>query len=84
MKPVRLSKHAQQQCTERGTGEDEVREAVDRGTGELAKRGRLLCRANFQYNAEWHGEYYRIKQVAPVILEESTEIVVITVYTFFF
>jgi hypothetical protein len=30
------------------------------------------------------GKLYRIKQVAPVIKEETNEIVVITVYTFYF
>ncbi len=84
MKPIRLSKPALEQCTERGTNEDEVREAVRIGVREPAKRGRLLCRANFQYNALWQGRFYRIKQVAPVIVEEQNEIVVVTVYTFYF
>lgn len=30
------------------------------------------------------GKSYRLKQVAPVIVEEANEIVVITVYTFYF
>lgn len=84
MKPIRLSRHAGEQCVERGTTADEVREAVREGTCERAKQGRLLCRANFQYNAEWHGRFYRIKQVAPVIVEEEAEVVVITVYTLYF
>jgi hypothetical protein len=45
---------------------------------------RLLYRANFQYNKYWQGKFYRIKQVAPVVKEEAYEIVVITVYTFYF
>jgi hypothetical protein len=31
-----------------------------------------------------HGRFYRIKQVAPVIVEEEAEVVVITVYTLYF
>ncbi len=38
----------------------------------------------FQYEAEWHGSVYRIKQVAPGIAEGETETVVVTVYTFYF
>ena len=44
----------------------------------------MLCRYNFSHNGLWQGNHYAIKQVAPVIKEEPEEIVVITVYTFFF
>ena len=84
MKPIRLTKHAMEQCEERGTTEDEAREAVRRGTWQPAKRGRRMYRTNFQYNGKWQGRFYRIKQVAPVVQEEPNEIVVITVYTFYF
>jgi hypothetical protein len=30
------------------------------------------------------GKYYAIKQVAPVIKEEANEVIVITVYAFYF
>lgn len=84
MKPIRLSKHALMQCEARGTTPAEVRRAVAEGTREPAKKGRVLCRLNVQYNRQWQGETYAIKQVAPVIVEERDEIVVVTVYTFFF
>lgn len=84
MKPVRLSRHAQQQCAERGATPDEVREAVEKGARQPANLGRELCRFNFPFQREWQGKTYSIKQVAPVIKEEAEEIVVITVYTFYF
>ncbi len=84
MKPVRLSRHAQEQSRERGAAEQEVRIAVEQGTREPAKQGRELCRFNFPFNRTWQGTHYAIKQVAPVIKEEAEEIVVITVYTFYF
>jgi hypothetical protein len=37
-----------------------------------------------QYNAEWQGKRYASKQVAPVVVEDETEVVVVTVYTFYF
>jgi len=83
-KPVRLTKHAVEPCRERGTNETEIREAITRGSRELAKQGRYLYRANFQYNHDWQGRFYRIKQVVPVVREEIGETVVITVYTFYF
>ena len=33
---------------------------------------------------KWQDKFYAIKQVAPVVKEEANEIVVITVYTFYF
>jgi hypothetical protein len=84
VKPVRLTRHAQGQCIERGASDDEVRQAVEQGTREPAKHGRELCRFNVPFNATWQGRYYAVKQVAPVIKEEAAEVVVIAVYTFYF
>jgi len=61
-----------------------VRKAVTKGSREPAKSGRELCRCNFFYGKPWQGKTYGIKQVAPVIKEESKEIIVITFYTFYF
>ena len=84
MKPIRLTKHAREQASERGTNEAEVKEAITKGSREPAKHGRELCRYNFRFGKNWQGKHYPIKQVAPVIQEEPNEIVVITVYTFYF
>ena len=84
MKPIRLSKHALEQCGERGASVEEVRHAIQRGSREPAKQGRELCSFNFAFHGLWQGAAYSIKQVAPVIKKEPDEIVVITVYTFFF
>lgn len=84
MKQIRLTKHAREQARERGASEAEVREAVAKGSREPAKRSRELCRYNFTFGKTWQGQAYAVKQVAPVIKEEANEIVVITVYTFYF
>lgn len=84
MKPVRLTSHAYEQCAERGATELEVVQAVRLGTREPAKLGRDMCRYNLPFNQEWQGKTYAVKQVAPVIKEEPDEVVVITVYTFYF
>jgi len=82
--PIRLTTHAVEQCAERGATAEEVAHAVTHGIREEAKHGRMLCKFNFPFNGMWQGKPYAIKQVAPVIKEEPDEIVVITVYTFFF
>ncbi len=84
MRPIRLTSHAREQCAERGASEDEVVQAVREGIREPAKKGRLLCRYNLPYGSTWQNNFYAVKQVAPVICEEPDEIVVITVYTFYF
>lgn len=84
MKPIRLRAHAAEQCMERGATEEEVKYAVEHGVQEPAKHGRRICRHNFQYDEEWQQRHYAIKQVAAVIVEAQDEIVVVTVYTFYF
>ncbi len=84
MKPIKLTDHAREQCVERGASEIEVLDAVKSGNREPAKKGRILCRKNFQFDSMWCGKKYNIKQIAPVIIEEDSEIVVITVYSFYF
>lgn len=84
MKPIRLTTHAREQAAERGATEAEVKEAVRKGAREPAKQGRELCRYNFAFARKWQGKSYAIKQVAPVIKEEPGEVVVITVYTFYY
>ncbi|HET7213095.1 MAG TPA: DUF4258 domain-containing protein [Terriglobia bacterium] len=84
MKNIRLTVHAKEQCAERGASEAEVREAIEHGLRESAKKGRAMYRLNLPYRARWQGKSYAIKQVAPVVAEEENEIVVVTVYTFYF
>jgi hypothetical protein len=84
MKPIRLTSHARLQCLERGATESEVIDAVQNGQCEPAKAGRLLCRYNLEFNELWQGKFYTVKQVVPIIADEPDEIVVITVFTFYF
>ena len=84
MKPIRLTGHATEQCVDRGTSEAEVREAIEQGVAEPAKRGCLMYRLNLSYRTHWQGQFYAIKQVAPIVTETENEIIVVTVYTFYF
>ena len=84
MKSIRLSHHAQWRCGMRGTNESEVIKAVRRGLRRKRKEGRFEYRLNFQYNGVWRGRFYRIKQVAPIVIEKADELFVVTVLTYFF
>lgn len=84
MKPVRLSAHARSYITSRGFTPDEVAEAIRSSPWTPAELGRLECRKNFPFGREWNGKTYAIKQVRPIFVEEASEILVVTVYTYYF
>ncbi|MGA2298858.1 MAG: DUF4258 domain-containing protein [FCB group bacterium] len=83
-KEIKFTNHALQRLHKRGVTKEEVIEAIQSGNREIAKENKIMCRLNLSYNDDWMGETYPIKQVAPIIVEEDNEIVVITVYTFYF
>lgn len=68
----------------RGFTAHEVEEAIRTSPWNPAELGRLECRKDFSYAKDWNGKIYATKQVRPVFVEESGEIVVITVYTYYF
>ena len=70
--------------TRRGFTVPEVEEAIGTITWQPAELGRLECRKNFAYGKEWNGRVYTTKQVRPIFVEEASEIVVVTVYTYYF
>jgi hypothetical protein len=84
VKPIRLSAHAAGYTNRRGFSATEVEEAIHTSLWQPAELGRLECRKDFPFNREWNGKIYATKQVRPVFVEEATEIVVVTVYTYYF
>jgi hypothetical protein len=84
LKPVAFTFHARQRMKDRGAREEDVIEAIRTGERGRARSGRVMFRLNREFNREWDGVYYRIQQVAPVVVEENERIVVITVYVFYF
>ncbi len=84
MKPIRLSDHALRYLAKRGFTVAEIEQAIRTGPWNAAELGRLECRKDFPYGDEWNGKTYATKQVRPVFVDELTEIVVVTVYTYYF
>ncbi len=68
----------------RGASEQDVIESIRTSTWEPAELGRLECRKNFAFNAEWNGKYYSTRQIRPIFVEEPDEIVVVTIYVYYF
>ena len=83
-KPIYLTWHAEQWLRARGTTLDEIVDAIRTADWAPADHGRLQCRRNYPHEAFRDGVYYGTKQVRPIFVDEAHEIVVITVYTYFF
>lgn len=84
MKPIRLSGHARLQLPFRGATEDEVIGTIRSAPWSPAELGRLECSKDFPFGKEWNKKVYATKRVRPIFVEEATEIVVVTVYTYYF
>ena len=83
-KPIRLSLHATGYVGSRGFTVTEVEIAIRTAAWRPAEFGRHDCLKDFSFDSAWNGRRYATKQVRPVFIEESMEIVVITVYTYYF
>ncbi len=84
MKPIRLSDHALRYLAKRGFTVAEIEQAIRTAPWNAAELGRLERRKDFPYGEEWNGKTYATKQVRAVFVDELTEIVVVTVYTYYF
>ena len=84
MKPIRLSTHAAGYVNRRGFTVAGVEDAIRTSPWQQAELGRLECRKNFAFGKEWNLKFYATKRVRPVFVEEASEIVVVTVYTYYF
>jgi hypothetical protein len=83
-KTIRLSPHAKMQLSYRGATEEEVLDAIQTSDWEPAELGRLACRKDFEFNNPWNKKFYKTKQIRPIFVEEENEIVVVTVYVYYF
>jgi hypothetical protein len=84
MKPIRLSGHARDNLRYRGTTEEEVKETIRTSPWRPAELGRLECRRDFPYGCEWNKRVYATKRVRPIFVEGADEIIVVTVYVYYF
>lgn len=83
-KPVRLSAHARGYFMRRGFTEAEAIRTIRSQPWSPARDNQFEAAMDLSFNAEWNGRYYATKRVRPVFVETPDEIVVVTVYTYFF
>ena len=83
-KSIVFSPHALQKMVDRGTTEAEVEVTIHEGNQEPARKGRVMFRKNFTFNSQWRGKHFAVKQVSPVVAEEASRLVVVTVFIYYF
>ncbi len=84
MKPIRLSAHALGYTRSRGFTVAEVEDVIRTAPWHSVNQGRLECRKDFPFGQLWNGRMYATKRVRPIFVDNPTEIVVVTVYTYFY
>ena len=84
LKPIRFSRHALGYIGTRGFTTAEVEEAIRTCIWKPAELEKLECSMECAFNEIWNGKFYKTKQIRPVFVEEDSEIVIITVYTYYY
>jgi len=86
MKSIRLSKHALRYLDKRGFTVKEVLNAIQNSKWKQNNLGPncFECSADYPFNNNWNGKYNKTKRVRPIFEERDLEIVVITVYTYYY
>lgn len=85
MKPISFSTHARLQMELRGAEEAEVISTIRSGIWESAKRGKFQCRHRFNFNSTSpiNQQFYKYKTIEAIFLEESNQIVIVTVKVYY-
>jgi hypothetical protein len=84
MKPIELDDHTRSRMALRGADEEEVVAAIREAKWEGARKKRFQCRKSFPYGKQWNGKTYNTKQLKVIFEELENEIIVDTVYVFYF
>jgi hypothetical protein len=83
-KPIRLSKHARGRLRQRGFTETEVQDTIRTCPWRPAPGGRWEALKVYSFQNVWNGTHYANKKVRVIFVELATEILVVTVYTYFY
>ena len=81
---IRIHPHAETRMAERGVSLEEIEETVKNGETFDAKFDRDGFRKNFNYEKEWRGKFYTVKQVEVYAVKEENGFLVITIISKYF
>jgi Domain of unknown function (DUF4258) len=80
---VRIHPHARQRMAERGATEAEIIATVEHGEKYSSKFGRTGFRRNFAFEEQWHGRFYRTKQLEVIAVAEQDWLVLTVIVRYF-
>ena len=80
---IRIHPHARQRMVERDATESEIIAAVEQGEKFPAKFGRSGFRRNFIFEKQWHGRFYRTKQLEVIAVPEQGWLVLTVIVRYF-
>ena len=83
-KSIRFSAHALGYMGRRGFSREDVEKAMRTCPWEKTERDRRECRLEIPFCKKWNGHEYAFRQIRPIFAEEKSEIVVITVYVYYY
>jgi len=83
-KPIRSSTHAKIRASLRGATKEEIIETIRTAKWEKSELNKLACQKDFSFHKTWNNKFYKTKQIKPIFVEEEKEIVIITVYVYYF
>lgn len=69
---------------DRGVTAWQVEQAVSNGERVEAMGGRVAFSKNFPYGDEWKGKQYAVKRVQVIAAQRGDDLVVVTVYAYYF
>ena len=83
-KPIRLSGHARGRLQVEEPASKKSSRRFKQNPGSRLSADGLSVVKNFPFNAEWNRNHYVTKQVRPVFADDPSEIVVVTIYVYYF
>jgi hypothetical protein len=81
---IKFTLHAAGYTERRGFSLAEAEEAIKKSEWISSDKGRLECRMNIPFGKDWNGKHYETKQIRPIFVVEGDEIIVVTVFTYYF
>ncbi len=80
---IQIDPHTLERAEERGTNEEEIKDAIINGNPIFAKYGREGRYKIYEFKKKRHNRYYEQKRVEVYFISEENLIITVTVYVFY-
>ena len=80
---IQIDPHTLERAEERGTNEDEIKDAINTGRGRPPTPGRIGKAKIYEFKQNRLNKYYEEKRVEVFYTIERNKIITVTVYVFY-